>query len=148
MAGTTSSVYHGGSLNGSRDPYAAGLWATNDRHAAQDYADSAATWPDGPATVHRIEIPEHALIISLDEACERSDCLDAEIAQRVAAGEPDLLAAGAWSNALADDLVNQGVWAVHVPAGDEHPDTGREHASLWIVDGDAIAYLVSCSLVG
>jgi hypothetical protein len=34
---------------------------------------------------------------------------------------------------LAPDLAESGIGAVLVDVGDEHPDTGREHRSWWIV---------------
>jgi hypothetical protein len=121
-ASTPEDLYHGGILAGQSDPFAAGLWATDDAVAAAEYA---AMWSGG--TVHRIHVPAGARIVSLREA------VDAELASRIEQGEPQRLSASVDSCSLAERLVSQGVWAVYVETGDCHPDTGRGHRSWWIV---------------
>jgi hypothetical protein len=115
-------LYHGGALDGQFDPFAVGLWATDDPDAAADYA---AAWSDGK--VHRIPVPEDAKIIAL------RDAVDAELADLVEQAEPQQLASGFEARSRAERLVEQGVWAVYVEIGDCHPDTGRAHRSWWII---------------
>ena len=120
----TERIYHGGRLAGPRQA-SEGLWATDDPTVARQYAHSTARDADD-YTASVYEIPVAGRVVSL------RDAVGTELAEQVEQGDPAALAYAG----IADDLAADGIWAVLVETGDEHPTTGQTHRSWWIC-GDA-----------